>query len=150
MNTGLELTLSCPQLSPTVSALRCLRGTLGVGVRKGPVTQGGGGVQKGKKASHSFLSLLLFYRNCCASPARVRINNNGRLKTSQKLIELRKNVVPHPPLIKSMLLLARKLSQSFDQILIYPSRDTIHVLVCFALAGGRSREKSRFQNYLPG
>lgn len=74
--------------------------------------------------------------NCCASSARVHINN-GRFKTSQKLIELRKNVVPQPPLIKSALLLAKKLSQSFDQILIYPARDTIHILSCFALAGGR-------------
>ena len=50
--------------------------------------------ERRKKASLSFLSLLPFHRNCCASPARVRINNNGRLKTSQKLIELRKNRGP--------------------------------------------------------
>lgn len=77
VNPGLELTLSCPQLSPTVSTLRCLRGTRGVGdvgarweLGRG---LGGGGGRKEKKC------------NCCASPARVRINN-GRFKTSQKLI----------------------------------------------------------------
>ena len=153
VNSGLELTISCPQLSPTVSALRYLRGARGVGEvgARWELGRGrGGGGESRKKASHSFLSLLLFHRNCCASPARVRINNNGRFRTSQKLTDLRKNVVPQPPLIKSALLLAKKLSRSFDQILIYPARDTIHILVCFALAGGRSGVKSRPQNYLPG
>lgn len=78
VNPGLELTLSCPQLSPTVSALRCLRGTRGVGdvAARWELGRGRGGGGRGRKEKKC---------NCCASPARVRINN-GRFKTSQKLI----------------------------------------------------------------
>lgn len=52
VNQGLELTLSCPQLSPTVSALRCLRGTRGVGDvgARWELGRGrGGGGAKGEK-----------------------------------------------------------------------------------------------------
>lgn len=100
-----------------------------------------------EKKGKTFLSFSASFPSC-PSPTLVGINNNGKSVTSQQLTGLGKNVVLQSPLIKTSLLLAKTLSQSFDQMLMYPARDIIPIFVCFAVAGGRSREKSRLLNYM--